>query len=306
MPNNHSPSSLDDLAVFIAVTEAGGFRSAARRLGLSASTVSETIARLEGQIGVPLLNRTTRSVRPTEVGRRMAERLGPLLSGARAAIDEAASTGNEVRGRLKLNVPGAVMVDILPPLIAGFLQRHPGVRVEVMVDDRLVDITAQDCDAGIRYGEHLAQDMIAIPIGPRRQTGALAASPAYLARRGIPRHPSDLLHHDCIRIRFASGALSEWEFGRDGDRISIDPPPRIVVGAAASAAAIDLAIRGQGIISAFGNWLEPHLKSGALVPVLQDWWIEFDGPRLYFSNRFMPTPLRAFIDFIASNRSENA
>lgn len=218
------------------------------------------------------------------------------------ALDEAASSGGEVRGRLKLNVPGAVMVDILPPLIDGFLKVHPGVRVEVMVDDRLVDVTAEDCDAGIRYGEHLAQDMIAVPLGPRRQWSALAAAPAYLERRGVPEHPGDLLSHDCIRVRFASGALTEWELEKDGEILIVDPSARIVVGAAASAAAIDLAIAGHGIICVFGNWLERHFESGALVPVLPDWWREYDGPRLYFSSRFMPPPLRAFIDFTAGKR----
>jgi DNA-binding transcriptional LysR family regulator len=157
------------------------------------STVSETISRLEARLGVPLLVRTTRSVRLTETGQALAERLEPVMSEARAALDDAASSQDRVRGRLKLNVPGAVMVDILPPLIDGFLAAHPHVRIEVLVDDRLVDIIAAGCDAGIRYGEHLVQDMIAVPIGPRQQQGAVAASPNYLRRRGSPTHPRDLL-----------------------------------------------------------------------------------------------------------------
>lgn len=253
--NNYPFPSLDDLAVFLAVSRGRGFRTAARWLGVSLSTVSETISRLEGRLGLPLLARTTRSVQLTEAGRALAERLEPVMSEARAALDDAASSQATVRGRLKLNVPGAVMVDILPPLIDGFLAAHPQVRIEVMVDDRLVDITAAGCDAGIRYGEHLAQDMIAVPIGPRRQWSALAASPEYLSRRGIPEHPRDLLDHDCIRTRFASGALTEWEFQKAGETLMVDAPARLIIGAAGAAAAIDLAVAGRGLIYTFRNWL---------------------------------------------------
>ena len=270
--NNYPFPSLDDLSVFLAVSRGRGFRTAARWLGVSPSTVSETISQLEGRLGVPLLARTTRSVQLTEAGRALAERLEPVMAEARAALDEAASSQDTVHGRLKLNVPGAVMIDILPPLIDGFLAAHPHVRIEVMVDDRLVDITAAGCDAGIRYGEHLAQDMIAVSIGPRRQWGALAASPDYLSRRSIPTHPRDLLDHDCIRTRFASGALTEWEFEKGGETLTVDAPARLIIGAAGAAAAIDLAVAGRGLIYTFRNWLDPHLERGALMPVLPDWW----------------------------------
>jgi DNA-binding transcriptional LysR family regulator len=303
MPNNYPFPPMDDLAVFLAVSRGQGFRTAARWLGVSPSTVSETIARLEGRLGVPLLVRTTRSVQLTEAGRALAERLEPLISEARAALDDAASSRERVHGRLKLNVPVAVMTGILPPLIDGFLAAHPDVRIEVMVDDRFVDITAAGCDAGIRYGEHLAKDMIAVPIGPRQQWGALAAAPDYLSRRGTPSHPRDVLDHDCIRTRFASGALTEWEFEKDGEMLIVDPPARLVIGTAGAAAAISLAVAGRGLIYTFRNWLDPHLELGALLPVLSGWWPVFDGPRLYFSSRFMPMPLRAFIDFIGKQRA---
>jgi DNA-binding transcriptional LysR family regulator len=306
MTNNYPFPPLNDLTVFLAVSRGRGFRTAARWLGLSPSTVSETISRLEERLGVPLLVRTTRSVQLTEAGRALAERLEPVMSEARAALDDAASSQDTIRGRLKLNVPGAVMVDILPPLIDGFLATHPHVTIEVMVDDRFVDIVAAGCDAGIRYGEHLAQDMIAVPIGPARQWEALAASPDYLSSRGTPMHPRDLLEHDCICMRFASGALTEWEFEKTGETVMVDPPARLIIATTGAAAAIQLAVAGRGLIQTFRNWLDPHFQRGVLVPVLSDWWPVFNGPRLYFSGRFTPAPLRAFIDFIAQRRAHQA
>jgi DNA-binding transcriptional LysR family regulator len=302
MANNHDLPSFDDLSVFLDICDTGGFRKTAQRLGQSPSSVSERVTRLERQLGVPLLTRTTRSVSPTEAGRLLAERLLPLYSDARAALKDASSAQREVRGLLKLNVTGAVMVDILPPLVDRFLAQYPEVRVEFVVEDRLVDAVAAGCDAGIRYGEHLAQDMIAIPLGPPRQGCALAASPAYLERRGRPEHPNDLIRHACIRLRFSSGAFVAWEFERDGEPLTVDPVGRLVVGVDAAAAAIDFARSGHGMIYTFENWLAPYFASGELEPVLPHWWTSFDGPRLYFSRRFMPAPLRAFIDFIGTER----
>jgi DNA-binding transcriptional LysR family regulator len=297
MKNNHDPS-LDDLAVFVAVCDASGFRAAATRLGLSPSNVSETITRLEARLGVALLTRNTRSVMPTEAGRELEARLAPLFAATRAALRDVGASEGPVQGLLKLNVAGSVMVDILPPLIDRFLVRHPAVRVELVVDDRFTDTIAQGCDAGIRYGEHLAQDVVAVPIGPRHQQLALAAAPDYLRARGLPAHPHDVLGHDCVRLRFSSGALTAWEFERDGEYLVVDPPGRLIIGVDAAFAGIELACAGHGLICTFRNWLDPYLERGALAPVLPEWWQRFEGPRLYFPNRRMPAPLRAFIDMI--------
>ena len=303
MANNEDRLGLDELTVFLAVCETGGFRTAAKRLGLSPSTASEKIVELETRLGAPLLIRTTRSVMPTEVGRALANRLSPLLAEARAALQDAASSQHSVRGTLKLNVTGAVMVDILPPLIERFIEAHPEVRVEIMVEDRLVDAIAAGCDAGIRYGEHLAQDMIAVPIGPRHQRFALAAAASYLDRRGRPEHPRDLLSHDCIRLRFSSGALVEWELERGDETFVVDPAARLIVGVDAAPAAIEFARSGHGIIGTFENWLDPLLNTGALEPVLTGSWPRFEGPQLYFPKRFMTTPLRAFVGLVAADRT---
>lgn len=293
MANNDDRPSFDDLSVFLDICDAGGFRTSAQRLGLSPSSVSERVKRLEQHLGVPLLTRTTRSVSPTEAGRSLADRLLPLYQEARAALKDAASSHLDVRGLLRLNVTGAVMVDILPPIVDRFLTKHPDVRMEFVVEDRLVDAVAAGCDAGIRYGEHLAQDMIAVPIGPPTQRAALAAAPSYLARFERPTHPDDLLDHECIRLRFSSGVFVPWEFDRGGDPITVDPQGRLIVGVDAAAAAIEFARAGRGLIYTFENWLEP---------VLPEWWLSFDGPRLYFSSRFMPAPLRAFVDFVKSSK----
>jgi DNA-binding transcriptional LysR family regulator len=158
------------------------------------------------------------------------------------------------------------------------------------------------CDAGIRYDERLEQDMIAVPIGPRRQRFAAAASPDYLGRRGRPEHPRDLLHHACIRGRFSSGAMTPWEFERDGETVVIEPlGPLIVSVGGGFDLAIDAALAGTGVICVFEDWLRPYLDRGTLEPVLEDWWPGFSGPFLYYSGRrLVPAPLRAFIDFIKS------
>jgi DNA-binding transcriptional LysR family regulator len=301
MANSVEPS-LNDLSIFLAVCRAGGFRSAARQLRLSPAHVSETVSRLEGQLGVPLFTRTTRSVTTTAAGRQLAERLSPLMAATRAALVDTSNTQHEVRGLLKLGVPGAVMIDILPLLVDRFLLAHPRVSVEIVVNDRLVDLAAAGCDAGIRYSEHLAQDMIAVPIGPRVQQLALAAAPTYLAQRGMPAHPSDLLGHDCIRLRFTSGALVDWELERGDEAMTIDPPGRLTIGVDATGAALDLARSGHGIIGTFRNWIDPSFETGDLVPILEDWWPRFEGPMIYFNRKSMSAPLRAFLDLVAADR----
>jgi DNA-binding transcriptional LysR family regulator len=303
MANNDDQLALDDLTIFVLVCETRNFRAAAKRLGVSASSVSDKIKALEMRLGVPLLIRTTRSVSPTEAGQALADRLSPLFRETRAALQDAASSQAEVSGLLKLNVTGAVMIDILPPLLDRFLVIHPNVRVELVIEDRLVDIIAAGCDAGIRYGENMAQDMIAVPIGPKFQRLALAASPTYLKQRGLPVHPDELMHHDCIRLRYSSGALVEWQFERGDETVIVNPPGRLVIGVDAAQAAIEFARGGKGVIATFENWLIPFLESDDLQAVLPEWWPQFDGPQLYFSNRFMPSPLRAFVDYIANEKT---
>lgn len=203
-------------------------------------------------------------------------------------------------GTLRLNVPVGVARLVLPHIVPPFLAAYPDIRLEVIAEDSFVDVLAAGCDAGIRYDERLEQDMIAVPIGPREQRFAAAASPAYLNRRGRPDHPRDLLGHACLRGQFASGAMAAWEFERGEEFVRLDVTgPLIVRVGAATDLAVDAAVAGTGVIYLFEDWLRPHLDSGALEPVLEPWWQRFSGPFLYYpGRRYLPAPLRAFVDFI--------
>ncbi len=292
-----------DLNAFLAVTAAGGFREAARSGATGASTLSEAVRRLETKLGVRLLHRTTRSVRPTEAGARMMERLAPALAEVQAAIDFTRGLGDQPAGTLRLNVPVSAARLVLPSILPGFLAEYPEVSVEVVADDSFVDLVASECDAGIRYDERLEQDMIAIPIGPRLQRFAAAAASAYLDRRGRPTHPRDLLQHSCLRGRFASGrTTTPWEFERAGEVVKVEPDgPLIVSVGGAIDLVVDMACAGTGVVYLFEDWLRPHIATSALEPLLEDWWQSFSGPYLYYSGRrLVPPPLRAFIDHVRS------
>ncbi|MGO8145795.1 LysR family transcriptional regulator [Rhizobium leguminosarum] len=297
-------ADLGDLNAFVAVARAGGFREGARVSGSSASFLSEAVRRLEGQLGVRLLNRTTRSVVPTEAGKGLLARLGPALSEVESALDVVNGFRDRPAGALRLNVPVSAARLVLPAIVPPFLAAYPDIRLEVVTDESFVDVIAAGCDAGIRYDERLEQDMIAIPIGPRIQRFAIAASPDYLDRRGRPQHPSELLGHACLLGRFASGAMTApWEFERDGEIVRVDPTgPLIVRVGEATDLAVDAAIAGTGIVCLFEDWLRPHIDSGALEPILEPWWQRFSGPFLYYpGRRLVPAPLRAFIDFVKAS-----
>jgi len=207
-------------------------------------------------------------------------------------------------GTLRLNVPISAARLVLPGIVPPFLAAYPDIRMEVIAEDGFVDVLAAGCDAGIRYDERLEQDMIAVPIGPRRQRFATAAAPAYLDRHGRPGHPRDLLAHACLRGRFSSGAMPPWEFEKAGEIVLVDPTgPLILHAGSAADLGVDAALAGTGIIHLFEDWLRPHLASGALEPVLEPWWQEFSGPFLYYpGRRHLPAPLRAFVDFIGGRR----
>ncbi|MEN4748395.1 LysR family transcriptional regulator [Pseudomonas sp. Ps21-P2] len=293
-------TDIQDLLAFVAVVNAGGFREGARLSGKSASSLSDAVRRMESRLGVRLFNRTTRSVVPTEAGARLMERIVPALGEVESALDVVNDFRDRPSGTLRLNVPVSAARLILPQIITPFLQAHPDIRMEVVTEESFVDMLAAGCDAGIRYDDRLEQDMIAVPIGPRVQRFATAASPAYLDARGRPEHPRDLLNHSCLRGKFPSGSVPLWEYERDGEEVRVEPtgPLTVRIGGAVDLA-VHTAIDGLGIVSLFEDWLRPHLDSGALEPVLEPWWPSFSGPFLYYpGRRYVPSPLRAFLDFI--------
>ncbi|QDL94405.1 LysR family transcriptional regulator (plasmid) [Paroceanicella profunda] len=297
-----SHPSLTDLEIFAAVARARGFRAAAARRGVAPSTLSDAVRRLEERLGQRLLHRSTRSVTPTEAGAQLLERISPALSELADALDSTPGPDAGPGGTLRLQVPEIVARFILPEIAARFLRAHPGIILEVTADNRLLDIIAEGQDAGIRFEEHLAQDMIAVPVGPRAQRYAAAATPEYLARHGTPRHPRDLLAHRILRHRFLNGNTQPLEFERGEAVLRIDPPARMVTNSLDMLLAACLA--GEGIYGTFHQVLAPALAEGRLVPVLEDWAPRFPGPFLYYaSRRLVPAPLRAFIDFLQAERT---
>ncbi|SOD52879.1 transcriptional regulator, LysR family [Pseudoxanthomonas wuyuanensis] len=288
---------LSDVVLFAAVVEAGGFRVAAQKRGMSASSLSDCIRRLEADLGVRLLNRTTRSVTPTEAGARLLQRLRPALEEIDAAFNDLDDNTQRPVGTLRLNVPVPTARFVLPGLIPAFLERYPGVNVEVAMDNTHIDIIAAGYDAGVRYEESLAKDMIAVPIGPRRQRFVAAASARYLEKNGVPQHPRDLLAHRLIGHRFESGKLGVWEFENNGDIVRIPPQGPLLT--SSQDLEVGAALGGAGIIYTFEEYLRPLLEEGKLLPVLEDWWQAFEGPYLYYHDRrHVPSPLRAFVDFL--------
>jgi DNA-binding transcriptional LysR family regulator len=275
-----------DLDAFVAI---------AKDRGVAASTLSQSLRALEERLGVRLLNRTTRSVTPTEAGQELLGRLVPALSDITDALDRVNRFRDTPSGTLRLNVPMAVGELIIAPLIVRFLAAYPQLKVELVAEDALVDVVERGFDAGVRYGESLARDMIAVSLVPQ-QRFVIAASPDHIAAHGRPAHPTDLLQHACIRHRFTSGALLPWEFEKDGESLRIGP-----LTTSSSRLALRAAEGGVGFIHTFEDYARPGLESGRLVSVLADWCPPFPGPFLYYpSRRHMAAGLRAFIDFVRS------
>jgi DNA-binding transcriptional LysR family regulator len=295
-------SDLQDLLAFSAVAEQRSFRAAAARQGVSASALSAAVRRLEQRLGLRLLYRTTRSVQPTEAGARLLDRLRPALEGVGEALDSVNAYRDRPTGTLRLNVPGVVARLMLPDLLTRFMASYPDITVEVRAEDRFIDVLGEGFDAGVRYDERLEQDMIAVPIGPRAQRYVCVAAPSYLAQNGIPQHPRDLLNHTCVRHRFLHGTMLPWEFERKGEVINISPPARLTTNALEVQRAAVAA--GLGIACSFEGFYADLLSEGGVVEVLSDWSTPFTGPFLFYHDRrYVPAPLRAFVDFLRAERA---
>ncbi|MEM4987879.1 LysR family transcriptional regulator [Collimonas sp. H4R21] len=284
---------LSELDAFACVARHRSFSKAALECGVSASALSHAIRTLETRLAVRLLNRTTRSVTPTEAGLQLLLRLEPALREIGEALERLNDFRDTPRGTLRLNVPRPAARLLLAPLFARFLAAYPQIRLEVVTDDGLVDIVAGGFDAGIRFGESLAQDMVALPLGPPVRL-IVVASPMYAARRGLPRQPQELKQHACVGRRFPSGAVYAWEFSKDGEplAIAVDGPLLLDDDELILRAALD----GIGLAYVYEAQAQESIEQGRLLRVLDAWCQPMSGFFLYYpSRRQMPATLRLFI-----------
>ncbi|MCK1623557.1 LysR family transcriptional regulator [Bradyrhizobium sp. 147] len=291
---------LRDLDVFVAIARTRNFRRAAQDIRVSVSSLSQRLRDLEERLGVRLMNRTTRSVALTEAGELLLSRVAPALRDVSEALDLVRGLREVPSGRLRINAPPPAVDLVLAPMAGPFLAAYPQIDLDIVSESGFVDIVSAGYDAGVRYGEHLAQDMVAIPLSGS-QRYIVVASPDYVARRGRPKHPRDLLDHDCIRARYSSGVMHDWEFEKAGQIVKVDPPAKLI------STNMNLAMRavldGAGIWATLDGYVHDAVKSGALVSLMEDWCEPFPGPLLYYpSRRQVPPALRAFIDFVAGWR----
>ena len=289
---------LNTLSQFAVVARHLNFSRAAAELAIAPSTLSERIRDLEDQLGLRLLNRTTRSAALTEEGKRLLD----LIRDAITVLDEATrgmeftNSASELSGKLRINGPRPAIELRLMPLVVSFLEKHPGIRIEIISQSELVDVVAAGFDAGVRYDETLAQDMVAVKLGADQRM-IIAATPEYLARRTIPTHPNDLATHACIGTVFARGNILPWSLEKGKDTISFTPRDRLLVNSIE--VALMAARASLGLIYTFDDYMTDDLASGRMVTVLEDWTPPFPGPSLYFSDRrLMPAALRAFVDHV--------
>ncbi len=292
---------IDDMAAFARVAVHRSFGKAATELGVSRSALSHAMRALEERLGVRLLNRTTRSVAPTDAGERLLARLRPALAEIGAAVEEIDHFRDTPAGSLRLTLLPLATETVVSPMLARFMATYPQIRIEISSDGALRDIVRDRFDAGIRPGERVERDMVVVPVSPPIGIAVFAA-PAYLQRRGTPKTPRDLLSHDCIRMRLpSSGAMFPWRFSRGGEDFEVPVDGRLIVNDPDLTK--QMAVDGVGLGYLPRVLVEDHLAEGRLVPLFEDWMPKSAGLFLYYpSRRQVPTPLRAFIDFLKAER----
>jgi DNA-binding transcriptional LysR family regulator len=294
-----------EMNAFVAIAERSSFAKAAIHLGTSRSTLSETIRGLEEKLGVRLLNRTTRSVALTEVGERLLSELRPALDSFEAALESVNVFRDKPGGHLRLTVPRPAAKSVIEPILSKFLAAYPAISLEIITDSALTDIVRDRFDAGIRPGHRVGRDMIAVRVGEDARP-TVVASPDYLRRHPVPRVPVDLQSHNCIRMRFASGAMQPWIFEKRGKSMEVVVKGSLVVsdGDLSLRAALD----GIGVARLPLNGIEAHVARKRLVPLLEDWMPRSVGFYLYYpSRRQIPAALKAFIGFMkAESRAGGA
>jgi DNA-binding transcriptional LysR family regulator len=290
---------LAEMYAFVTVAERCSFASAAVQLGISRSRLSETIRELEGRLGVRLLNRTTRSVAPTVAGERLLAQIRPVLNDFDAALDSINAFRDKPAGLLRLTVMPPAASFMLAPLLSRFLAQYPAINLEISVDATLTDIVAGRFDAGMRAGNRVERDMIALRIGEEIRSVVVAA-PEYLARHKRPMTPRDLAAHNCIRFRVPSGAIIPWQFEKNGRPVEVAVEGRLTVND--PELAVKAALDGVGVLYAALGYAASEINEGRLVPLLEDWRKPAAAIFLYYpGRRQVPVPLQAFIEFLREN-----
>ena len=286
-------ANVNDLLAFLAVARERSFTRAAAQMGVSQSALSHTIRGLEERLGLRLLTRTTRSVAPTEAGERLLRNVGHHFDEIEAAIDSLSELKERPSGTIRINSSEYAAETLLWPKLAEFLPHYPDVKVAIWADYMLADIVAERFDAGVRLGEQVAKDMVAVRIGPDERF-LVVGSPAYLAGRERPRHPQDLLQHCCINLRLPTlGGLYAWEFEKDGHPLKVRVEGQLVFNALPPILKAALASFGLAFLPQ--DMVRPHVAAGRLATVLEDWTPPFPGYHLYYPNRRQQSPAFALL-----------
>jgi DNA-binding transcriptional LysR family regulator len=295
---------LVELEAAVAVARRRSFRAAAMEVGLSTTALSQMIADLEARLGVRLFNRTTRSVSPTEAGEQFVAEVAPALSAIRNAMDAVNTHRSTPTGMLRLNSSVGAARRILRPLVFEYLNRYPHMSVDLVTEDKLIDIVRDGFDAGFRLADQVPGDMIAIPLGSDERL-VLVGAPIYLEGRVPPKEPADLGGHDCIRMRLSGGAIYRWELEKDGEEVLVDVSGRLILGEAILIREAVLAGYGLAYVS---EWeVAEDIRAGRLIQLMEDWTPPYPGLCLYYpGRRHVPAGLRAFISLIQDRRSKVA
>jgi DNA-binding transcriptional LysR family regulator len=273
----------DDLAGFAAVVSAGSFTRAAAQMGVTQSALSQTVRALERRLDLKLLNRTTRSVSPTEAGERLYQTVGPRFADIEAELAVLGELRGKATGKVRISATEHAVQMLVWPRLRPWLPKYPEVRIEISSDNRFIDIVAERFDIGVRLGGDVAKDMIAVQMAPDLRT-VVAGSPAYFKRRARPAKPQDLIDHDCIGMRLPThGGLLRWEFKRRGRSVNAHVSGRLVFNS--SALVVDAALAGQGLIWVPDDLVDEHVASGRLVTALDDWAMTYPGYHLYYASR---------------------
>ncbi|MHA6908141.1 LysR family transcriptional regulator [Ralstonia pseudosolanacearum] len=285
--------NLNDLAAFMVVAEERNFTRAAKRLGVSQSALSQTVRSLEARLGLRLLTRTTRSVVPTEAGERLMASVGPRIEEIQRELMVLSELRDKPSGVIRLTATEYAAEAVLWPAIAKLVDEYPDIKVEVLIDYGLTDIVRERFDAGVRPGETIAKDMIAVRIGPPMRM-AVAGSPEYFSKRKAPRTPQELTGHNCINLRLSShGGLYSWEFEKRNRKLNVRVDGQLVFNS--SNLILQAALQGRGLAYLTEAQMKPYLSDGRLVRVLEDWCEPFSGYHLYYPSRRQPTPAFAIL-----------